>query len=133
MSATTNVAITIKSQAQQITTDPFSYSRNFDMTDPTDDTGVVLTSGLSRTTLATNTPFVIASDSNQTADFGYVFINNTHSGNKDRLLEIRVGTTVVGRLQGGDKIFMPYNLDEDLVIVSPDHNNVVIEYQTFES
>ncbi len=133
MSATTNVAITIKSQAQQITTDPFSYSRNFDMTDPATDVGIVLTSGLSRTTLATNTPFVIAPDSNQTADFGYVFINNTHSGNKDRVLEIRVGTTVVGRLQGGDKIFMPYNLDEDLVIVSPDHNNVVIEYQTFES
>jgi len=131
--ATTNVAITIKSEANQVTTDPFNYSRNFNMTDPADDGGIVLTSGLSRTTLSTNTPFVIVPDSNQTTDFGYVFINNTHSGNKDRVLEIKVGTTLVGRLQGGDKIFMPYNLDEDLIIVAPDHNNMIIEYQTFES
>lgn len=128
---TTNVSIAIKSEANQITTDPFNYSRSFNMTDPADDTGVVLTSGLSRTTLAVNTTFIITPDSNQSSDFGYVFINNT-AGNKDKVLEIRVGTTLVGKLQGGDKVFMPYNLDEDLSIVCPTHQ-LVVEYQTFES
>jgi hypothetical protein len=127
--ATTTASITISSG--DLTGDALSLSTTATLTKAGSATGLDQTSGVARkffATAQTATPLVVASD--YTADKAHkVYIKNTSTSNSEYVtVELSASPNLsIGRLYGGDWMFIPYDGNSDIDIDTSDVN-MTVEY-----
>ena len=137
--ATTTAQITITSS--DIADNAISISNTATLTTAGTSTGLTETTGLARRKMASTTLtdlITVANIAGFTADkSAKVYIRNTGTAS-DKYAIIGIGDsggtpTTIGRLYGGDWMFIPYNGDtgEDVTIDMSDGTETVIEFMVF--
>lgn len=126
--ATTTASITLSSS--DLTGDALSLSSTATLTKAGGATGLDQTTGVARKFFATaqaNTTLIAAAD--YTASKAHkVYIKNTSTSNSEYIkVEIGGSNTSLGRLYGGDWLFMPYDGENDIDIDTSDVN-MTVEY-----
>ena len=137
--ATTTAQITITSS--DIADNAISISNTATLTTAGTSTGLTETTGLARRKMASTTLtdlITVANIAGFSADkSAKVYIRNTGTAS-DKYAIIGIGDssstpTTIGRLYGGDWMFIPYNGDsgEDVTIDMSDGTETVIEFMVF--
>lgn len=126
--ATTTASITLSSG--DLTGDALSLSSTATLTKADSATGLDQTTGVARKFFATaqaNTTLIAAAD--YTASKAHkVYIKNTSTSNSEYIkVEIGGSNTSLGRLYGGDWLFMPYDGENDIDI-DTSAVNMTVEY-----
>ena len=138
--ATTTAAITITST--DIMDSPLSISNTSTLTTAGTNTGLVETTGLARKKFASSSNIIlldhgltsgIAAD--VTADkSAKVYIKNVNDrGDGTKYVDILIKTREIGRLYGGDWMFMPWSggSGEDIEYTASDTTETTLEYCVF--
>jgi hypothetical protein len=126
--ATTTASVTISSG--DLTGDSLSLSSTATLTKAGVATGLDQTTGVARKFFATaQTAYNLIAAADYTADKAHkVYIKNTSTSNAE-YITVEVGATNVslGRLYGGDWMFIPYDGNSDIDIDTSDVN-MTVEY-----
>lgn len=129
--ATTTASITISSG--DLTGDALSLSSTATLTKADSSTGLDQTTGVARKFFATqqsDTALIAAAD--YTDDKAHkVYIKNTSTSNSE-YVTVKIGATEVGRLYGGDWLFLPWSADTTTTDADIDIDtsavNMTVEY-----
>ena len=136
--ATTTAAITLSST--DIMDSAISISNTATLTTAGTDTGITETTGLARlkTSSGSNTILLdhgltsgVAAD--VTADkSAKVFIRNCNSrGDGTKYVNILIVAREIGRLYGGDWMWFPWDVDDDICITPSVATDMTVEFQVF--
>ena len=126
--ATTTATITISSS--DLTGDALSLSSTATLTKAGNATGLDQTTGVARKFFAgAQTAFNLIAASDYTADKAHkVYIKNTSTSNSEFItVELGGSNVSLGRLYGGDFLFVPYDGNNDIDIDTSDVN-MTVEY-----
>lgn len=126
--ATTTASITISSG--DLTGDALSLSTTATLTKADSSTGLDQTTGVARKFFASvTTAETLVAASEYTADRAHkVYIKNTSTSNSEYInVELGASNITIGRLYGGDWMFIPYNGDQDIDI-DTSAVNMTVEY-----
>ena len=124
--ATTTASITISSG--DLTGDALSLSNSTQLRKAGVTTGLDQTTGVARKFFATaQTAFNLIAASDYTADKAHkVYIKNTSTSNSEFItVELGGSNVSLGRLYGGDFLFIPYDGNNDIDIDTSDVNMTV--------
>lgn len=124
--ATTTASITISSG--DLTGDALSLSNSTQLKKAGVSTGLDQTTGVARKFFASaQTAYNLIAAADYTADKAHkVYIKNTSSSNSEFItVEIGGSNVSLGRLYGGDFLFIPYDGNNDIDIDTSDVNMVV--------
>lgn len=124
--ATTSVSLTISSG--DLTGDALSLSSSTQLRKAGVTTGLDQTTGVARKFFASaQTAFNLIAASEYTADKAHkVYIKNTSTSNSEFItIEIGGSNVSLGRLYGGDFLFIPYDGNNDIDIDTSDVNMTV--------
>ena len=136
--ATTTASITISSS--DIMDSAISISNTATLTTAGTDTGLSETTGLARKKFATSSNTVLLDHGlaggvaqDVTADkSAKVYIKNINDrGDGTKYVNILLAAVEIGRLYGGDWMFFPWDVDDDICITPSDANKMTVEYQVF--
>ena len=126
--ATTTASITLTSS--DLTGDALSLSSTATLTKAASPTGLDQTTGVARKFFASQqTAYNLIAASDYTADKAHkLYIKNTSTSNSE-YITVEVGATnlSLGRLYGGDWLFVPYDGNNDIDIDTSDVN-MTVEY-----
>lgn len=126
--ATTTASVTISSG--DLTGDALSLSSTATLTKADSSTGLDQTTGVARKFFATaQTAYNLVAASEYTADKAHkLYIKNTSTSNSE-FITVEVGATnlSLGRLYGGDWMFVPYDGNNDIDI-DTSAVNMTVEY-----
>tara|TARA_R100001509_G_scaffold106714_1_gene63297 strand:- start:57 stop:458 length:402 start_codon:yes stop_codon:yes gene_type:complete len=126
--ATTTASITISSG--DLTGDALSLSSTATLTKAASATGLDQTTGVARKFFAgAQTAFNLIAASDYTADKAHkLYIKNTSTSNSEFItVELGGSNVSLGRLYGGDWLFVPYDGNNDVDIDTSDVN-MTVEY-----
>ena len=126
--ATTTASITISSG--DLTGDALSLSSTATLTKAGSATGLDQTTGVARKFFATaQTAYNLVAAADYTADKAHkVYIKNTSTSNSEFItVELGGSNVSLGRLYGGDWLFVPYDGNNDVDIDTSDVN-MTVEY-----
>jgi hypothetical protein len=126
--ATTTASINISSG--DLTGDALSLSSTATLTKAGSSTGLDQTTGVARKFFASiTTAETLVAASEYTADRAHkVYIKNTSTNNSEYInVELGASNITIGRLYGGDWMFIPYNGDQDIDI-DTSAVNMTVEY-----
>ena len=132
--ATTSVSLTISSG--DLTGDALSLSSSTQLRKAGVTTGLDQTTGVARKFFASaQTAFNLIAASDYTADKAHkVYIKNTSTSNSEFItIEIGGSNVSLGRLYGGDFLFIPYDGNNDIDIDTSDVNMTVEFLVIYES
>ena len=133
--ATTNATINLSSD---ITDDTLSVSNQSTLWTAGTTTGMDAMTSVTKVLESTNNVDLIATGTVSTTH-AYVYINNPDTDHT-RHFKITIGnagagsptdTEEIGRLYGGDWMFFPWDVDDDICITPSDANKMTVEYQVF--
>ena len=138
--ATTTAAISLSSD---ITDNSLSVSNTMTMYTAGTTTGMDAMTSVTKVLESTNNVDLITTGSVSTTH-AYVYINNPGT-DSTRYFHIHIGTAVVsstyddgtlpteeiGKLYGGDWMFFPWDVDDDITIKPSDSEKMTVEYQVF--
>jgi|TARA_R100001463_G_C3532398_1_gene221762 hypothetical protein len=133
--ATTNAKITLSSD---ITDDSLSVNNESLLYTAGTTTGANTMTSVTKVLASTNQVDLITTGSVSTTH-GYVYINNPDTDNT-RHFKVTIGnagggsptdTEEIGRLYGGDWMFMPWDVDDDICVAPSDGNDMTVEYMVF--
>ena len=134
--ATTTATITLTSP--DIQTDSLSVSKLATLYKAGTTTGLDAMTSVTKVLESTNQVDLITTGSVSTTH-AYVYINNPDT-DSTRHFKITIGnagagsptdTEEIGRLYGGDWMFTPWDLDDDICITTSDSEKMTVEYQVF--
>lgn len=126
--ATTTASVTISSG--DLTGDSLSLSSTATLTKAGVATGLDQTTGVARKFFATaQTAYNLIAAADYTADKAHkVYIKNTSTSNAEYItVEVGAANVSLGRLYGGDWMFIPYDGNSDIDIDTSDVN-MTVEY-----
>ena len=133
--ATTNAKITLSSD---ITDDSLSVNNDSLLYTAGTTTGANTMTSVTKVLASANQVDLIATGSVSTTH-GYVYINNPDTDNT-RHFKVTIGnagggspsdTEEIGRLYGGDWMFMPWDVDDDICVTPSDSDDMTVEYMVF--
>ena len=138
--ATTNATIALSSS---ITDSTLSVSNVTNLNTAGTTTGVNTMTSVTKVLESTDDVDLIATGSVSTTH-AYVYINNPDT-DSTRYFHIKIGnalgsgtyddgttpTEEIGKLYGGDWMFIPWDVDDDITIKPGDANKMTVEYQVF--
>ena len=138
--ATTNATINLSSD---IADDTLSVSNQSTLWTAGTTTGMDAMTSVTKVLESTNNVDLIATGTVSTTH-AYVYINNPDTDNT-RYFHIHIGNNVgsgtyddgtlpteeIGKLYGGDWMFFPWDVDDDITIKPGDANKMTVEYQVF--
>ena len=133
--ATTNATIAL---ASDITDSSLSVSNTTELNTAGSTTGVNTMTSVTKVLSSTNQVDLITTGSVSTTN-AYVYINNP-SADETIYFNITIGnagagsatdTEEIGRLYGGDFMFMPWDVDDDICITPSTSDDVTVEYMVF--
>jgi|TARA_R100001443_G_scaffold35757_1_gene49580 hypothetical protein len=133
--ATTNATIAL---ASDITDSSLSVSNTTELNTAGSTTGVNTMTSVTKVLSSTNQVDLITTGSVSTTH-AYVYINNP-SADETIYFNITIGnagagsatdTEEIGRLYGGDFMFMPWDVDDDICITPSTSDDVTVEYMVF--
>ena len=133
--ATTTAAISLSSN---VTASTMSVANSSTMYTAGSTTGMDTMTSVTKVLESTNQVDLIVTGSVSTTH-AYVYINNPDTDHT-RHFKITIGnagagsptdTEEIGRLYGGDWMFFPWDVDDDICITPSDANKMTVEYQVF--
>ena len=133
--ATTNATIDI---ASDVTDNALSVSNTTQLNTAGTTTGVNTMTSVTKVLSSTNQVDLIATGSVSTTH-AYVYINNP-STDETQHFKITIGnagagsptdTEEIGRLYGGDFMWMPWDVDDDICVTPSTADDMTIEYMVF--
>tara|TARA_R110000824_G_scaffold23757_1_gene84555 strand:- start:355 stop:777 length:423 start_codon:yes stop_codon:yes gene_type:complete len=138
--ATTTATISLSSD---VTDSALSVSNQLTMWTAGTTTGMDTMTSVTKVLESTNDVDLIATGSVSTTH-AYVYINNPDA-DSTRYFHIKIGnaagsgtwddgtlpTEVIGTLYGGDWMFIPWDVDDDITIKPSDASKMTVEYQVF--
>jgi hypothetical protein len=138
--ATTNAKITLSSD---ITDDSLSVNNESLLYTAGTTTGANTMTSVTKVLASTNHVDLITTGSVSTTH-GYVYINNPDT-DSTRYFRVSIGNAVgsgtyddgtlpteeIGILYGGDWMFMPWDVDDDICVKPSDGNDMTVEYMVF--
>ena len=133
--ATTNAKITLSSD---ITDSSLSVNNDSLLYTAGTTTGANTMTSVTKVLASANQVDLIATGSVSTTH-GYVYINNPDTDNT-RHFKVTIGnagggspsdTEEIGRLYGGDWMFMPWDVDDDICVTPSDSDDMTVEYMVF--
>ena len=133
--ATTTATISLSSD---VTDSALNVSNQSIMHTAGTTTGMDTMTSVTKVLESTNQVDLIATGSVSTTH-AYVYINNPDTDHT-RHFKITIGnagagsptdTEEIGRLYGGDWMFLPWDVDDDICITPSDANKMTVEYQVF--
>ena len=133
--ATTTATIALSSD---VTDSALSISNESTMWTAGTTTGMDTMTSVTKVLESTNQVDLIATGSVSTTH-AYVYINNPAT-DSTRHFRIGIGTAgggsesdaeEIGRLYGGDWMFFPWDVDDDIMITPSDSEKMTVEYQVF--
>tara|TARA_Y100001963_G_scaffold135539_1_gene197189 strand:- start:178 stop:585 length:408 start_codon:yes stop_codon:yes gene_type:complete len=133
--ATTTATISLSSD---VTDSALSVSNQLTMWTAGTTTGMDTMTSVTKVLESTNQVDLIGTGSVSTTH-AYVYINNPDTDHT-RHFKIHIGnagggsasdTEEIGRLYGGDWMFFPWDVDDDITITPSDANKMTVEYQVF--
>ena len=133
--ATTTAAISLSSD---ITDNALSVSNEANLYTAGTTTGLNTMTSVTKVLASTNQVDLITTGSVSTTH-GYVYINNPDA-DSTRHFKITIGnagggsptdTEEIGRLYGGDWMWFPWDVDDDICIQPSDSNDMTVEYMVF--
>ena len=133
--ATTTAAISLSSD---VTDSTMSVANSSTMYTAGSTTGMDTMTSVTKVLESTNQVDLIVTGSVSTTH-AYVYINNPDTDHT-RHFKITIGnagagsptdTEEIGRLYGGDWMFFPWDVDDDICITPSDANKMTVEYQVF--
>ena len=133
--ATTNATIDI---ASDVTDNSLSVSNTTQLNTAGTTTGVNTMTSVTKVLSSTNQVDLIATGSVSTTH-AYVYINNP-STDETQHFKITIGnagagsptdTEEIGRLYGGDFMWMPWDVDDDICITPSTADDMTVEYMVF--
>ena len=133
--ATTTAAISLSSD---ITDNALSVSNEANLYTAGTTTGLNTMTSVTKVLASTNQVDLITTGSVSTTH-GYVYINNPDA-DRTRHFKITIGnagagsptdTEEIGRLYGGDWMWFPWDVDDDICITPSDSNDMTVEYMVF--
>jgi len=132
--ATTTATITLASS--DMMDNNISISNTATLTTAGTDTGLTETTGLARRKFASSSKVdlvTIANTDIPTDKSTKIFIRNTNSRDASKYVIILLNSQEIGRLYGGDWMFMPLlgGSGEDIEIDPSDTTETIIEYMVF--
>lgn len=124
--ATTTATISLTSP--DLTGDVLSLSHTSTLTKAGFSTGLDQTTGVGRKTTTSTTQYTLIESSDYTNDKGHkVYLRNV-STNVTEYLTVHIGNQEVGRLYGGDFLFMPYYAGADVKITPSVATSMTLEH-----
>ena len=133
--ATTTASISLSSD---VTDNALSISNESTLWTAGTTTGLNTMTSVTKVLASANQVDLIGTGSVSTTH-AYVYINNPDT-DSTRHFKITIGnagagsptdTEEIGRLYGGDWMFMPWDVDDDICITPSDANDMTVEYQVF--
>ena len=133
--ATTTANITLSSD---IADSNISVSNETELYTAGTTTGLTTMTSVTKVLSSTNQVDLITTGSVSTTH-AYVYINNPSTDHTE-FFKITIGnagagsptdTEEIGRLYGGDWMFFPWDVDDDICITPSDANKMTVEYQVF--
>jgi|TARA_R100000482_G_scaffold123972_1_gene75268 hypothetical protein len=133
--ATTTAAISLSSD---ITDNALSVSNEANLYTAGTTTGLNTMTSVTKVLASTNQVDLITTGSVSTTH-AYVYINNPDA-DSTRHFKITIGnagagsptdTEEIGRLYGGDWMWFPWDVDDDICIQPSDSNDMTVEYMVF--
>ena len=133
--ATTNATIDI---ASDVTDNALSVSNTTQLNTAGTTTGVNTMTSVTKVLASTNQVDLIATGSVSTTH-AYVYINNP-SADETQHFKITIGnagagsptdTEEIGRLYGGDFMWFPWDVDDDICITPSTADDMTVEYMVF--
>ena len=133
--ATTNATIDI---ASDVTDNALSVSNTTQLNTAGTTTGVNTMTSVTKVLSSTNQVDLITSGSVSTTH-AYVYINNP-SADETQHFKVTIGnagggsptdTEEIGRLYGGDFMWMPWDADDDICIAPSTGDDMTVEYMVF--
>ena len=133
--ATTTAAISLSSD---VTDSTVSVTNNSTLYTAGTTTGLDTMTSVTKVLESTNQVDLIATGSVSTTH-AYVYINNPDA-DSTRHFKITIGnagagsptdTEEIGRVYGGDWMFFPWDVDDDICITPSDADKMTVEYQVF--
>jgi len=133
--ATTNATIDI---ASDVTDNALSVSNTTQLNTAGTTTGVNTMTSVTKVLASTNQVDLITAGSVSTTH-AYVYINNP-SADETQHFKITIGnagagsptdTEEIGRLYGGDFLWMPWDVDDDICITPSTADDMTVEYMVF--
>tara|TARA_R110002050_G_scaffold262340_1_gene402561 strand:+ start:100 stop:507 length:408 start_codon:yes stop_codon:yes gene_type:complete len=133
--ATTNATIDI---ASDVTDNALSVSNTTQLNTAGTTTGVNTMTSVTKVLASTNQVDLIATGSVSTTH-AYVYINNP-SADETQHFNVTIGnagagsptdTEEIGRLYGGDFMWMPWDVDDDICITPSTADDMTVEYMVF--
>jgi len=133
--ATTNATIDI---ASDVTDNALSVSNTTQLNTAGTTTGVNTMTSVTKVLASTNQVDLIATGSVSTTH-AYVYINNP-STDETQHFKITIGnagagsptdTEEIGRLYGGDFMWMPWDVDDDICVTPSTADDMTVEYMVF--
>ncbi len=124
--ATTTATISLSSP--DLTGDVLSLSHTSTLTKAGFSTGLDQTTGVGRKTTTATTQYTICEAADYTADKGHkIFLRNV-STNVTEYLTVHIGNQEVGRLYGGDFLWMPFQGGADVKITPSVSTSITLEH-----
>ena len=133
--ATTTAAISLGSD---ITDSTIGVSNTSTLYTAGTTTGLTTMTSVTKVLSSTNQEYLITTGSVSTTH-GYVYINNPSTDHTE-FFKITIGnagagsptdTEEIGRLYGGDWMWMPWDVDDDICITPSVSTKMTVEYQVF--
>jgi len=130
--ATTTATITLASS--DITGDTLSLSTTATLTKADSNEGLDQTQGIGRKTTTSNSQYVLYNGGDYTDNKAHkVYLKNMSSSNME-YMTVHVNAEELGRLYGGDWLFIPYgahDADNDIKITPSASTSMTLEYAIF--
>lgn len=124
--ATTTATISLSSP--DLTGDVLSLSTTATLTKAGFSTGLDQTTGVGRKTTTATTQYTIVEAADYTADKGHKLFLRNVSTNVTEYLTVHIGNQEVGRLYGGDFLFMPFQGGADIKITPSVSTSITLEH-----
>ena len=124
--ATTTATISLSSP--DLTGDVLSLSTTATLTKAGFSTGLDQTTGVGRKTTTSTTQYTIVEAADYAADKGHKLFLRNVSTNVTEYLTVHIGNQEVGRLYGGDFLFMPFQGGADIKITPSVSTSITLEH-----
>lgn len=124
--ATTTATISLSSP--DLTGDVLSLSTTSTLTKAGFSTGLDQTTGVGRKTTTATTQYTIVEAADYEADKGHKLFLRNVSTNVTEYLTVHIGNQEVGRLYGGDFLFMPFQGGADVKITPSVSTSITLEH-----
>lgn len=124
--ATTTATISLSSP--DLTGDVLSLSTTATLTKAGFSTGLDQTTGVGRKTTTATTQYTIVEAADYVADKGHKLFLRNVSTNVTEYLTVHIGNQEVGRLYGGDFLFMPFQGGADINITPSVSTSITLEH-----